>query len=43
LAYFEEWEKVEPSKVGRPKKHLYRLTGEAQYEARKALNELRLG
>jgi PadR family transcriptional regulator, regulatory protein PadR len=38
-----EWEKVEPSKVGRPQKHLYRLTGEAQYEARKALNELRLG
>src|SRR5882724_4488506 len=26
-----------------PKKHLYRLTGEAQFEARKAFKELRLG
>jgi PadR family transcriptional regulator PadR len=37
-----EWENVDPSKVGRPKRRLYRLTGEAQLEARMALNELRL-
>jgi PadR family transcriptional regulator, regulatory protein PadR len=39
----DEWETVAPSEVGRPKKHLYRLTGEAQLEARHVLNEFKLG
>lgn len=32
-----EWEKVDPSEVGRPKRHLYRLTRSGQAAALKEL------
>jgi PadR family transcriptional regulator PadR len=35
-----EWEEVEPSEVGRPRKRFYKLTGQGQNRARKALAEL---
>lgn len=35
-----EWEDVEPSEAGRPRKRFYRLTGQGQIRARKALAEL---
>ena len=35
-----EWEDVEPSEAGRPRKRFYRLTGQGQTRARKALAEL---
>jgi PadR family transcriptional regulator, regulatory protein PadR len=38
-----EWEEVEPSKVGRPRRRFYKLTGLGQTRARKALAELQTG
>jgi DNA-binding PadR family transcriptional regulator len=35
-----EWEQVDPSEVGRPRKRFYKLTGQGQTRARKALAEL---
>jgi PadR family transcriptional regulator PadR len=35
-----EWESVDPAKVGRPRKRIYRLTGLGQQSARHALSEL---
>ncbi len=35
-----EWERVDPSEVGRPRKRFYKLTGQGQTRARKALAEL---
>jgi PadR family transcriptional regulator PadR len=35
-----EWESVEPSQVGRPRRRLYTLTGVGQNNARAALNDL---
>jgi PadR family transcriptional regulator PadR len=37
-----EWELVEPRKVGRPRRRLYRLTGEGQRNAQAALLGLQL-
>jgi PadR family transcriptional regulator, regulatory protein PadR len=34
----DECEKIDPSKAGRPKRRLYRLTGEAHLKARAALS-----
>lgn len=34
-----EWEKVDPSSVGRPRKRLYRLTGAGERSARSVLQE----
>jgi DNA-binding PadR family transcriptional regulator len=34
-----EWEQVDPSEVGRPRKRFYKLTGQGQTRARKALAE----
>jgi PadR family transcriptional regulator, regulatory protein PadR len=38
-----EWEKVEPSEVGRPRRRLYRLTGLGQRRGREALSGLQIG
>ena len=38
-----EWEQVDPSEVGRPRKRFYKLTGQGQTRARKALAELQVG
>jgi PadR family transcriptional regulator PadR len=38
-----EWEKVEPSEVGRPRRRLYRLTGLGQRRVREALSGLQIG
>jgi PadR family transcriptional regulator PadR len=38
-----EWEQVDPSEVGRPRKRFYKLTGKGQTRARKALAELQTG
>lgn len=38
----DEWENISPVTAKRPKKRLYRLTDEAQLEARRVLNQLRL-
>jgi PadR family transcriptional regulator PadR len=38
-----EWEQVDPSEVGRPRKRFYKLTGHGQTRARKALAELQTG
>jgi PadR family transcriptional regulator PadR len=37
-----EWEAVDPSEAGRPRRRLYRLTGEGQRQARAALTRLQL-
>jgi PadR family transcriptional regulator PadR len=37
-----EWEKVEPSAVGRPRRRLYRLTGLGQRRVREALSGLQM-
>ncbi len=37
-----EWEDVEPSKVGRPKRRFYKLTPAGQVEARKAFGEFQI-
>ena len=38
-----EWEQVDPAEVGRPRKRFYKLTGQGQTRARKALAELQTG
>jgi PadR family transcriptional regulator, regulatory protein PadR len=38
-----EWENVEPSEVGRPRRRLYRLTGLGQRRVREALSGLQIG
>ncbi len=38
-----EWEQVNPSEVGRPRKRFYKLTGQGQTRARKALAEFQTG
>jgi PadR family transcriptional regulator, regulatory protein PadR len=35
-----EWEQVDPREIGRPRKRFYRLTGQGQTRARRALAEL---
>jgi PadR family transcriptional regulator PadR len=35
-----EWEQIDPVEVGRPRKRFYKLTGQGQTRARKALGEL---
>jgi DNA-binding PadR family transcriptional regulator len=35
-----EWESVEPSEAGRPRRRLYKLTGQGQNKATQALGEL---
>jgi DNA-binding PadR family transcriptional regulator len=35
-----EWEEVNPSKVGRPRRRFYKLTGQGQARANRALAEL---
>ena len=35
-----EWEKIEPTEAGRPRRRLYKLTGQGQTKAVKALAEL---
>jgi DNA-binding PadR family transcriptional regulator len=35
-----EWESVEPSEVGRPRRRFYKLTGVGQNKASAALNQL---
>lgn len=35
-----EWEKIDPSEAGRPRRRLYKLTGRGQTNAVKALAEL---
>jgi PadR family transcriptional regulator, regulatory protein PadR len=37
-----EWEKIDPSEAGRPKRRQYRLTGKGQNEAAKALSEVQV-
>jgi PadR family transcriptional regulator, regulatory protein PadR len=37
-----EWENVEPSEVGRPRRRLYKLTGLGQRRVREALSGLQL-
>ena len=37
-----EWEDIDPSEAGRPKRHFYRLTGAGQQSAREALAELQI-
>jgi DNA-binding PadR family transcriptional regulator len=37
-----EWEEIDPSEAGRPKRHLYRLTGVGHRTARNALAELQI-
>jgi PadR family transcriptional regulator PadR len=37
-----EWEKLDPSEAGRPRKRLYRLTGLGYNKTRSALSELDL-
>jgi PadR family transcriptional regulator, regulatory protein PadR len=39
----DQWEKVDPKVVKRPKRRLYRLTGEAQLKARALFRALSLG
>jgi PadR family transcriptional regulator PadR len=36
-----EWEKIDPSEAGRPRKRLYRLTAVGKQQAKAALDELR--
>lgn len=38
-----EWEDVDPSEIGRPKRRLYKLTGLGQNEARRELADLGIG
>jgi PadR family transcriptional regulator PadR len=38
-----EWEQVDPSEVGRPRKRFYTLTGQGQTRARQTLAELQIG
>jgi PadR family transcriptional regulator, regulatory protein PadR len=38
-----QWEDVDPSEVGRPRRRLYKLTGLGQRRAREALSSLQLG
>jgi len=38
-----EWETVDPSIVGRPRRRFYKLTGQGQTRANKALAELQTG
>ena len=38
-----EWEDVDPSEVGRPRRRYYRLTGVGQKSARAAFDELQIG
>lgn len=35
-----EWEQLDPSQAGRPRRRYYKLTGEGQMQAVKALTEL---
>jgi PadR family transcriptional regulator PadR len=35
-----KWEKIDPSEEGRPRRHLYKITGHGQNCARQALAEL---
>jgi PadR family transcriptional regulator, regulatory protein PadR len=37
-----EWENVDPAQVGRPRRRLYKLTGQGQTEAVKALAEVQM-
>jgi PadR family transcriptional regulator, regulatory protein PadR len=37
------WEEVDPTKAGRPKRRLYKLTAFGQRQAREALSGLQLG
>lgn len=37
-----EWEEIDPSEAGRPKRHLYRLTGVGHRSAQNALAELQI-
>jgi len=37
-----KWEEVEPQKVGRPRRRLYKLTGEGERAARAAFSEIEL-
>lgn len=38
----DEWEDIDPSEAGRPKRHFYRLTGVGHHSARQALAELQI-
>ncbi len=38
-----EWEDVDPSKAGRPRRRVYRITGVGQTEARAALEPFQIG
>jgi DNA-binding PadR family transcriptional regulator len=38
-----DWEAVDPSVVGRPRRRFYRLTGQGQTKAHRALAELQTG
>lgn len=41
--WFEsEWENIDPSEAGRPRRRFYRMTGLGQTRARAALSELQL-
>ena len=35
-----DWENIDPSKEGRPRRYVYRLTGQGERVARAALNEV---
>jgi PadR family transcriptional regulator PadR len=35
-----EWEEIDPSVVGRPRRRLYKVTGHGQMKAREALSEV---
>jgi PadR family transcriptional regulator, regulatory protein PadR len=41
--FTSEWENVDPSEVGRPRRRLYKLTGVGKRRAREALSGLQLG